>query len=162
MQQGLNTTRKEAQEFYNQYFEAFPRLAAYLDEVKADAARLGYTETLFGRRRYLDGIKSAIPFVRAAAERMAINAPMQGTSADIIKLAMIELDALFEQEGREAHLLLQVHDELVFEIEKDKVKKYEPKIRKIMEDAVPISQKKGVPILADGKAGADWGSMEKI
>lgn len=133
LQQSLGTNRKEAQEFYNQYFEAFPRLAVYIDEVKAQAARDGYTSTFFGRRRYFDGIKSPIPYVRAAAERMAINAPMQGTQADIVKLAMIQIDELFKKGGHDAHLLLQVHDELVFEIQEKEVEALAPKIKEIME-----------------------------
>lgn len=157
LQQGLGTNRKDAQDFYNQYFEAFPRLAAYLDEVKAEAARVGYTQTLFGRRRYMDGIKSTIPYVRAAAERMAINAPLQGTSADLIKLAMIEIER--ELPGI---LLLQVHDELVFEIQEGKVKEYAPKIKAIMEGVMPKKESRGVPITVEGKVGKDWGNMEKL
>jgi DNA polymerase-1 len=162
LQQGLGTNRKEAQEFYEQYLAAFPRLAAYIDEVKADAARLGYTQTLFGRRRYFDGIKSKIPYVRAAAERMAINAPMQGTQADLIKLAMIEIDKLLEKDKGGGYMLLQVHDELVFEFEDKKVKEYAPKIKEIMESVMPARETKGVPILAEGKAGSNWGEMEKL
>ena len=164
LQQSLSTGRAEAQEFYNQYFEAFPRLAAYIDEVKAEAARQGYTETYFGRRRYFDGIKSPIPYVRAAAERMAINAPMQGTQADIIKLAMVKIDELLKKEGHEngAHLLLQVHDELVFEIEDKKVGVLAPKIKDIMEHIVPAKDRNNIPIIAEGKAGKNWGEMERI
>lgn len=162
LQQTLGTGRKEAQEFYNQYFAAFPRLAAYIDEVKAEAARQGYTSTYFGRRRYFDGIKSPIPYVRAAAERMAINAPMQGTQADIVKLAMVQIDELFKKEKSEAHLLLQVHDELVFEIKEKKIKELAPKIKDIMESVVPEKERKGIPFVAEGKVGENWGEMEKI
>src|SRR5581483_3324338 len=124
LQQALGTNRTEAQEFYNAYFAAFPELSDYIDQVKALAAKQGYTETYFGRRRYFDGIKSPIPYVRAAAERMAINAPMQGTQADIVKLAMIKIEELFKEEAKnDACQLLQVHDELVFEIKKELVKK---------------------------------------
>src|SRR3989344_3693878 len=114
----LGTTRAEAQEFYTAYFENFSGLATYLEEAKRTAARKGYTETLFGRRRLFEGIRSSIPYVRAQAERMAINAPLQGTQADIIKLAMVQIDKEVAQEGYEedARLLLQVHDELVYEI----------------------------------------------
>ena len=162
LQQSLGTGRKEAQEFYNQYFEAFPRLAAYIDEVKADAARQGHTRTYFGRRRYFDGIKSPIPYVRAAAERMAINAPMQGTQADIVKLAMVRIDELFKKEKSEAYLLLQVHDELVFEIKDSKVGELAPKIKEIMEGIVPEKDREGIPFVAEGKAGDNWGEMKKI
>ncbi len=164
LQQSLGTSRSEAQEFYNQYFAAFPRLAAYIDETKAEAAAKGYTETHFGRRRYLEGIKSPIPFVRSAAERMAINAPMQGTQADIIKLAMVRIDAMFKKDRLEgdARMLLQVHDELVFEIKKNKVDDVAPKIKEIMEDVLPKEKAKGVPFLAEGKRGPNWGEMEKL
>ncbi len=164
LQQSLGTTRKEAQEFYGQYFDAFPRLAAYIETTKEDASRLGYTQTLFGRRRYLDGIRSPIPYVRAAAERMAVNAPMQGTQADLVKLAMVEIDDLFEKEGlrEKAHLLLQVHDELVFEIEKNIISTLAPKIKKIMEGVLPHKDTRGVPTVAEGKAGKNWGDMHKI
>lgn len=164
LQQTLGTTRAEAQKFYNDYFEAFPRLAEYLEEVKADAARLGYTQTYFGRRRYFEGIKSPIPFVRSAAERMAINAPLQGTQADIVKLAMVEIDKLFEKEGlrERAHLLLQVHDELVFEIEESLVDTLAPRIKEIMENIVPHKERRGIPFIADGKVGRNWGEMQKL
>ena len=88
LKQNLGSTREEAQKYLNDYFEAFSGLATYLDKVKSETARIGYTETFFGRRRYFEGIKSKLPFIRAAAERMAINAPIQGTEADIIKIAM--------------------------------------------------------------------------
>ncbi len=157
LQQSLGTDRREAQEFYNQYFEAFPRLAAYLDEVRGQAARLGYVDTLFGRRRYMDGIHSVIPYVRAAAERMAINAPLQGTSADIIKLAMIEIDKQFP-----GTLLLQVHDELVLEMPENKVQDVAPKLQEIMEGVLDKKETKGVPITVEGKVGSNWGEMKKI
>ncbi len=164
LQQSLGTKRAEAQEFYNQYFTAFPRLAAYIDEVKAAAAVQGYTTTLFGRRRYFDGIKSPIPYVRAAAERMAINAPMQGTQADIVKLAMIQITEYLKEKNmeEEVHLLLQVHDELVFEVKEDTVEKLAPKIKEIMENIVSEKDRKGIPFLAEGKAGKNWGEMQKI
>jgi DNA polymerase-1 len=161
---GLGSTRAEAQEFYDQYFEAFPRLAAYIEEIKDSAMLLGYTETYFGRRRYFDGIKSPIPFVRAAAERMAINAPMQGTQADLVKLAMVEIDRMLKKENAQdsAHMLLQVHDELVFEIEEKKVKALAPKIKEIMENIISKDDRRGIPFLAEGKEGPNWGEMEKI
>lgn len=160
LQQGLGTSRREAQEFFDQYLAAFPRLAGYLDAVKGEANRQGYVETMFGRRRYLDGIKSPIPYVKAAAERMAINAPMQGTQADIIKLAMVEIGKLFAD--GDAYLLLQVHDELVFEIKESKIGEYAPKIKEIMEAAMPKEKTQGVPIIAEGKVGPNWGEMKDL
>jgi DNA polymerase-1 len=164
LQQSLGSTRAEAQEFYNQYFEAFPRLAAYIDTVKGFATKMGYTQTYFGRRRYFDGIKSPIPYVRAAAERMAINAPMQGTQADIVKLAMVKIVEYFKEQNLQesAYMLLQVHDELVFEIEEDKVKKLAPKIKEIMENVVPEKERLGIPFIAEGKVGKNWGETEKL
>lgn len=160
----LGTSRQEAQEFYDQYFAAFPRLAAYLDEVKQEAARVGYTQTLFGRRRYFEGIKSSIPFVRASAERMAINAPIQGTQADVVKLAMVEIDQWIKKEKLEddLHLLLQVHDELVFEVHKEKVAEYAPRIKEIMENVLPAEKRNNIPFRAEGKVGNNWGEMKPL
>ncbi len=164
LQQALGTNRKEAQEFYDQYFAAFPRLAAYLDETKATAARQGYTETFFGRRRYFDGIKSSIPYVKAAAERMAINAPIQGTQADIVKLAMVEIAQWIEKEklGEDIHMLLQVHDELVFEMRESVIKTYTPHIKEIMENVVSEEERDSIPYKAEGKKGPNWGDMEEF
>ena len=164
LKESLGTSRTDAQEFYDQYFAAFPRLAAYLDETRADASRLGYTETFFGRRRYVDGIKSPIPYVRAAAERMAINAPIQGTSADLIKLAMVEVAQWIEKEklGDNVHLLLQVHDELVFEVQDTLVEQSAKRIKDIMENALSDEKRKGIPFKAEGKSGTNWGDMQEL
>ncbi len=164
LREGLGTSRKEAQEFYDHYFNAFPRLAQYIEETKADAARVGYTTTMFGRRRYFEGIRSPIQYVRAAAERMAVNAPLQGTQADIIKLAMIRIDELFEIEGvrESAYMLLQVHDELLFEIHEGMVHTLAPKILAIMEGVVSPEKRRGVPIVANGKVGKNWGEMSEL
>ena len=161
LQQSLDTKRAEAQEFYNQYFEAFPRLSAFMDDTIAKASRLGYTETHFGRRRYFDGIKSPIPYVKAAAERMALNAPFQGTAADLFKIAMLRVDEYLQKDKR-GYLLLQVHDELVFEIEEDAVKDIAPKLKELMEGVIPEKDRRGIPILVEGKTGKNWGEMQKI
>ena len=161
LQQSLGTNRKEAQEFYNQYFEAFPRLSAFMDETIAKASKLGYTETLFGRRRYFDGIKSPIPFVKAAAERMALNAPFQGTAADLFKIAMLRVDEYLQKDKR-GYLLLQVHDELVFEVEEGVVKEVAGKLKELMEGVIPEKELNGIPILVDGKAGKNWGEMRAL
>ncbi len=160
---GQKVDRTEAQAYLNDYFSNFSGLAEYLRKVKADASRKGYTETLFGRRRYFPGIKSSLPFVRAEAERQALNAPMQGTQADIIKLAMVKIDAMLRSEySAEAYLLLQVHDELIFEIKKDKVSELALKILAHMQSILSSEQTKGVPILSSSAAGPNWGEMEKI
>jgi DNA polymerase-1 len=121
LRQNLGGTREEAQTFYNEYFATFTGLADYLNQVKAETERKGYTETMWGRRRYFEEIKSRMPHIKAMAERMAINAPIQGTSADLIKIAMIRIDKYLEDKKLkdDVHMLLQVHDELIFEV-KDK------------------------------------------
>ena len=164
LRESLGTTRAEAQEFYDQYFAAFPRLAAYLNEIKADATRTGYTQTHFGRIRYFEGLKSPIPYIKAAAERAAVNAPFQGTAADLLKLAMVEIGAWVDKEklGDDVHMLLQVHDELVFEIKKSEVESAAKQIKKIMEGVLSEKESGGIPFLAEGKVGKDWGEMKTL
>lgn len=161
---GLGTSREEAQKFYDDYFSTFDTLATYLDRVKAEAAAKGYTETLYGRRRYLEGIRSKLPFIRAAAERMAINAPIQGTQADIIKRAMVDIDAWLAESKKDgdAYMLLQVHDELVFEVKKGTEKEFALRFKDIMESVVDEKDRMGVPIIAEARAGKNWEEMEKI
>jgi DNA polymerase I len=160
----LGTDRVTAQNFYNEYFKNFSGLAAYLDKVKADTERLGYTETFYGRRRYFPGIKSKLPFIKAMAERMAINAPIQGTEADIVKLAMIKVDEYIKENKLEdkVYLLLQVHDELVYEIKEELVEKIAPKIREIMESVVDPKETSGIICKAEIAVGKNWGDMEKL
>jgi DNA polymerase-1 len=160
----LGTSTSEAHQFYEDYFKTFSMLAEYLERTKGAARRQGFTETLFGRRREFTGMKSSLPYVRAQAERMAINAPIQGTQADIIKLAMVRITEMLAQEGIEndAHLILQVHDELVFEITTAKLEELSGKIKKIMEEVLPEDETAGVPILAQAKAGPNWGHLDPI
>ncbi|MEA2701579.1 MAG: polymerase [Candidatus Parcubacteria bacterium] len=157
----LGTSTAEAHQFHEDYFRTFNRLAEYLEETKGKARRLGFTETLFGRRREFSGMKSSLSYVRAQAERMAINAPLQGTQADIIKLAMVRISGMLEEEktGDDVHLILQVHDELVFEIKEACLKKMAPKIKDLMESVLDGYETHDVPVLAQGKAGPNWGSM---
>ena len=157
----LGVDRKEAQEFYNKYFSTFTELAAYLDKIKAEAERKGYTETMFARRRYFSGFKSPLPYVRAQAERMAINAPMQGTQADIIKIAMKRIDEYIKNNSLEANLLLQVHDELVYEVKDSDIDEAVSNFKKIMEGVLAPSESRGVPIIAEPSVGKNWGEMEK-
>ncbi|OGN01177.1 MAG: hypothetical protein A2651_03845, partial [Candidatus Yanofskybacteria bacterium RIFCSPHIGHO2_01_FULL_42_12] len=157
----LGVGRKEAQEFYNKYFSTFTELASYLDKIKAEAERKGYTETMFGRRRYFSGFKSPLPYVRAQAERMAINAPMQGTQADIIKIAMKRIDEYIKNNSLEANLLLQVHDELVYEVRDSDIDEAVSNFKKIMEEVLAPSESRGVPIIAEPSVGKNWGEMEK-
>jgi DNA polymerase-1 len=162
LRENLGTTRAEAQIFYDDYFETFSGLAEYLEETKRSAAKLGYTTTYFGRKRRFEGIRSSLPFIRAQAERMAINAPIQGTQADLIKIAMAKIDQYLKKDHLEndAHLLLQVHDELVFEIKKEEAEKVVPEIKKIMESVLTLKDTNGVPIKTESKKGKNWGEME--
>ena len=158
------TTRAQAQEFYNEYFKKFSTLARYLDTVKSNAVRTGYTETYFGRKRYFEGIKSSIPFIRASAERMAINAPIQGTSADIIKYAAVNIDRYIKKEKIENDVrpLLQIHDELIYEVKKNKVKEITPEIKRIMESVLSPKETNGIIFKVDTLEGDNWGEMSSI
>ncbi len=161
LKQNLGSDRAEAQRFYEEYFATFTGLAEYLERVKSDAGRKGYTETLFGRRRYFEGITSKLPFIRAQAERMAINAPIQGTESDIMKLAMIKVAEEFK-DSEDVFLLLQIHDSLLFEVREDKVKEYAPRIQFIMEHIVPLEQTAQIPLLVGVQYGEHWGDMKNL
>jgi DNA polymerase-1 len=162
LKQGLGTSKEEAQTFMDKYFTSFSGLASYLDKVKLETAKNGYTETFFGRRRYFEGIRSKIPYIRASAERMAINAPIQGTGADIVKLAMSKVWEYCNREGlqKDVFPLIQVHDELVFEIKEEKVEKILPKIKEIMESVIDIKDTKGVPLVVSSASGNNWGELK--
>lgn len=164
LQKNMGVDRKAAQKFYNDYFERFHGLAGYLDAVKAEAARKGYTETYFGRRRYFEGLKSKVPFIRAAAERMAINAPIQGTEADVVKIAMVRIDEYLRENGLsdKARILMQVHDEIVLEAKEDVAKKIAPAIEEIMEAVIDPKDIFGITLTAEAKIGDNWGEMDKI
>ncbi len=164
LQKNIGTGREEAQQFLDGYFNKFYGLAEYLEKVKRETEQKGYTETFFGRRRYFPDIHSKLQFLKAAAERMAINAPIQGTGADIIKLAMIEIDKFLEKRNlkNEARLLLQVHDELVYEIKDNLVKSLAPEIKNIMEEVIEPKKIFGIVCEADASFGDNWAEMEKI
>ena len=161
---GAEVTREEAAKFLDNYFKQFAGLARYIEKTKADAARGGFTETLYGRRRYFPGFKSSMPNLRAQAERMAINAPMQGTQSDIIKRAMVEADALVEKNGwrDKVHLLLQVHDELVYEVEEKSAEEIARTLRDVMENVAEPKLLSGVPIVAEIAIGTNWGNVKRI
>lgn len=160
----LGTSLAEAHTFYDDYFATFDTLAKYLESTRGYARKHGYTETLFGRRRQFPEMKSSLPYVRAQAERMAINAPIQGTQADLIKRAMVEVDRVLRESGdrEDAHLLLQVHDELMYEVRTERVQELGIRIKEVMERAFPTELTNGVPILADAKSGANWGDMQPL
>lgn len=161
---GGSVSRDEASKYLEEYFASYPKLSRWIENTKRDAERLGYTETVFGRRRYFTGFKSSLPQMRSQAERMAVNAPIQGTQSDIIKLAMVEADTLIEKNGwrKDARLLLQVHDELVYELSEKKSHEIALAIRHVMESVAPSKELGDVPIVAEIALGKDWGTMEKL
>lgn len=160
---GLGVKQTEAQDFYLNYYSTFADLSKYLMDCKQQAEQKGYTLTVFGRRRYFPDIKSHIPFIKAAAERMAINAPIQGTSADMIKIAMVQIDSWIKKEGLgdKVAMLATVHDELIFEIDDSDAKFMDDTIahiRKIMEGVLDtLGKDKVVPIETSVKKGKSWG-----
>lgn len=164
LQKNMGTDRATAQKFLNDYFERFSGLASYLERVKAEAARKGYTETLYGRRRYFEGMKSKLPFIRAAAERMAINAPIQGTEADIVKIAMIRIDEYLTKAKLhdDIRATLQVHDELVYEARDGIAESFARKAKEIMESVAPLGKTAGIVCVAEAHVGKDWVDMETI
>ncbi len=164
LKQNLGTSQSEARLFLDRYFERFSTLAHYMEEIKNSARDLGYTKTLLGRRRYVAGLNSPVPYIRAGAERMAVNAPIQGTAADIIKRASVLVQAFLEEEkaGSKAHLLLQVHDELVFEVAEDFFEQFINSTKKIMESVLEKEGHGEVPLEVHVKAGRSWGKMKKI
>lgn len=166
LRQNLGGERKDAQIFYDNYFAQFPTIANYLESVKDYAKEYGYTKTLFGRRRYFPGIKSKIPFIKAMAERMAINAPIQGTAtADIIKIGMKKAHDALVAEGLidDVHMVLQVHDELVYEVRDNAIDKAKEIIANSMRNAVPEEFLKGieaVPLEVSVGVGHSWGDLK--
>lgn len=148
----LNIPRKESQKYMDLYFERYPGVLVYMERTRAQAKEQGYVETLEGRRLYLPDIKSSNAARRAGAERAAINAPMQGTAADIIKRAMIAVDAWLAKAQPRVRMIMQVHDELVFEVHKDDLDAVTTKIHELMERCVTLD----VPLLVEVGSGANW------
>lgn len=167
LRQNIGTDRKEAQAFYDNYFAQFPSIVEYLDGIKKFAKDHGYTETLFGRKRYFPGMRSPIPFIKAMAERMAINAPIQGTAtADIIKIGMKKANDELKSAGvlEDVRLLLQVHDELVYEIKENKVAQAMEIIEKAMKNAIPsefLANLEPVPLEVSSSFGKTWGDLKE-
>jgi DNA polymerase-1 len=158
LSKGAGVSFDEAKQFIAEYFHVYSGIREYLDQTKALARANGYVETLFGRRRPIPDINSPLPQFRAAAERMAINMPVQGTSADLIKLAMTEIAKSLPKISAGSRMLLQVHDELVFEVPEDEVADVAAKIRDIMQSVEKI----GVPIVVDAKEGSNWDEMKAV
>lgn len=146
----------EAKEFIARYFSVYGELRHYLDGIKAFARTNGYVETRYGRRRPMPEMVSPMPMIRAQAERMAINMPIQGTAADILKLAMIRIGEELPKFSDTARVVLQVHDELVFEVDEREVDELIPKIKQVMQNVGDLD----VPLLVEAKYGKSWGDME--
>ncbi|HKG55616.1 MAG TPA: DNA polymerase I [Candidatus Limnocylindrales bacterium] len=153
-----NIPRQEAQEFINSYFAAYSGISYYMMAIKEQARNQGYVETLLGRKRQIPELRASNPTLRGAGERMAINMPIQGTAADIQKLAMIRVAERLEGAGLHARLLLTVHDELLFEVPRAEVEPLAAIVRETMEGAMPLS----VPLTVDVKVGDDWESMAPL
>ena len=152
LSQSLDIPQAEAREMIDRYFEAYPGVRTFLDRTVADAKQTGYAETLFGRRRPIPELKMRVPSQRAFGERTAMNHPMQGTAADIIKIAMVRVAHRLEDEGFAARMILQVHDELDFECPENEVERLIAMVRAEMEGVVTLA----VPLVADASVGTTW------
>ncbi|MEM0898970.1 MAG: DNA polymerase I [Pseudomonadota bacterium] len=152
----LGIERSEAGDYIKTYFERFPGIKTYMDETKAFAREHGYVETIFGRRAHYPDIRSSNPSMRAFNERAAINAPIQGSAADIIRRAMVRMEQALADANLSARMLLQVHDELIFETPKAEVEKTIPVVKQIMENAAMPAISMSVPLAVDAEAADDW------
>ena len=156
---GTDLTLAEAENFIKAYFREFPGVKAWLDMTRVNAAKNGYVETLLGRRRYFPNLaKGSNPQMRQREEREAINAPIQGTAADIVKLAMIALPEALRKAGLNARMLLQVHDELIFEVPEDELERTVPVVKSLMESAMTLD----VPLVCDARAGDNWRELKAV
>jgi DNA polymerase-1 len=161
----MDTDRAEAQKFYDGFFLQFPKATAYLEATKEHARNQGFTETLFGRKRQFKNINSKLGFIRAMAERMALNAPIQGTSADMIKLAMVQVDEWLTSENKksDAKLILQIHDEIIYEVNTDFVSAFSQKADEIMEQALKnsyLNYDSPIPLIVHSSHGKHWGELK--
>jgi DNA polymerase-1 len=152
LSQNLNITRKEAGEFIERYFDVFSGVKRYMEDIVKQAKQDGYVTTLLNRRRYLPDIRSSNFNLRSFAERTAMNTPIQGTAADIIKLAMIRMQEKLEQQGLKSRMLLQVHDELVFEVPESELETMQQIVPEVMEQALALD----VPLKVDVHYGRTW------
>jgi len=149
----------QAKDFIDTYFRVYKKIREFIDGQIDKARKEGYVETMWGRRRYIPEINSQVPTVRSGAERIAINTPLQGSSADMIKQAMIEVHKLLQDKYPDrVKMLIQVHDELLFEVPEELVSEVEQKVKKIMKEVVKLR----VPVIVDAEAGYNWSEMEKI
>jgi len=153
-----NIPRKEAQDFISSYFAAYSGISYYMMHIRDTARQRGYVETLLGRRRWIPELEARNPSLRGAGERMAINMPIQGTAADVMKIAMIRLHDRLAREGSSARMLLSVHDEVLLEVPRKDLDALAPIVREVLESAMPLD----VPLDAELKVGNDWESMTPI
>lgn len=158
----LGIARDTAQHYIDCYFERYPGVLAYMERAREQAHQQGFVETLYGRRLYLPDINAQNFQQRQAAERAAINGPMQGSSADIIKFAMINIDQWLKEAGLPCYLIMQVHDELIFEVAEEAIKTVAPAIRWRMTEAWQENQAFQIPLTVDIKLGTSWGAAEKL
>jgi DNA polymerase-1 len=156
--QQLSIDHSQAAKLIEEYFAQFPRVAAYIQETIREAQEQGYVETLSGRRRYIPELVASNARIRAAGERMAINYPIQGSGAEIIKKAMIDINQALSKQKLATRMILQIHDELLFEVAEDELKIAAPLIKEKMERALVLS----VPVVVDLKVGKNWGEMKAI
>lgn len=152
LSQSLHISMAEARDMIDRYYEAYPGVRTFLDNVVARAKQTGYAETMYGRRRHIPEVKAKNPQLRGFGERTAMNHPMQGTAADIIKIAMARVSRRLEEEGFAAHMILQVHDELDFECPIDEVERLTTMVRDVMEHVVDLR----VPLIAEASTGITW------
>lgn len=152
LSQSLHISMAEARDMIDRYYEAYPGVRTFLDNVVARAKQTGYAETMYGRRRHIPELKAKNPQLRGFGERTAMNHPMQGTAADIIKIAMARVSRRLEEEGFSAHMILQVHDELDFECPVDEVERLTAMVRDVMEHVVDLR----VPLIAEASTGITW------
>jgi len=148
--------RKDAQAFIDAYFSRFARVAEYIEEIKASTKETGYAETLLGRRRYIPEIKSSNFQVRSAAERVAVNMPVQGTAADVMKKAMLQIDEGLRGRELATRMILQVHDELIFELPRQEASE----VAGLLQDVMPRAIEMVVPLKIEMKIGPNWRDME--
>jgi DNA polymerase-1 len=154
--QQIGVPQGEAAEYIRAYFERFPAIRAYMERVKADCRRSGYVETIFGRKCFIPGIRDPNPMRRAGAERQAINAPLQGSAADIIRRAMARIPAALAAAGLSGHMLLQVHDELLFEVPEAEAQATAEIVKGVMEGACAPHCELSVPLVVDTHWATDW------
>lgn len=152
LSQSLHISMAEARDMIDRYYEAYPGVRTFLDNVVARAKQTGYAETMYGRRRHIPELKAKNPQLRGFGERTAMNHPMQGTAADIIKIAMVRVSRRLEEEGFAAHMILQVHDELDFECPVDEVERLTAMVQDVMEHVVDLR----VPLIAEASTGVTW------